>query len=391
MVARRLSSRLDQEACAAPRGSGAPVKRILSLDGGGVRGAVAIAFLEELEQQIAAIEGRPVRLCDWFDLIGGTSTGAIIAGALALGHSASEIRSFYNRLAPRVFKRSYWRILGIQSKFDGANLLDELDMVVGDRTLGSPDIKTRLAIITKRLDTGSPWVLTNNPGSIFWNTPADNSFLGNRHYPLKQLIRASTAAPHYFNPQHITIAEGVEPGLFVDGGITPFNNPSLMLYMVATLPQYGLNFESGADRLQIISIGTGSYRERLSIRQARNTSAYAVAFRALTSQISDAQQQVLALMSWLGHSPTPWVVNSELGDLGGVPGPCPPLFEFLRYDIRLEQDWLKAELGETYSEAAVNALRPMDDPAIIPELYRLASAAAKLQVQGLARRDRRVE
>ena len=60
-------------------------KRILSLDGGGVRGAITIAFLERLEKLIAEIEGKPTLLSDWFDVIGGTSTGAIIAGALALG------------------------------------------------------------------------------------------------------------------------------------------------------------------------------------------------------------------------------------------------------------------------------------------------------------------
>ena len=59
-------------------------KRILSLDGGGVRGATTIAFLDRIEALIEEIEGRPVRLCDWFNLIGGISTGAIIATALAL-------------------------------------------------------------------------------------------------------------------------------------------------------------------------------------------------------------------------------------------------------------------------------------------------------------------
>ena len=68
-------------------------KRILSLDGGGVRGAATIAFLERIEALIEEIEGRPVRLCDWFDMIGGTSTGAIIATALALGYRVSEIRT----------------------------------------------------------------------------------------------------------------------------------------------------------------------------------------------------------------------------------------------------------------------------------------------------------
>ena len=73
-------------------------KRMLSLDGGGVRGAIAIGFLERLESLIQEVEGRPTLLCDWFDFIGGTSTGAIIAGALALGYRAADVRKFY--LAP---------------------------------------------------------------------------------------------------------------------------------------------------------------------------------------------------------------------------------------------------------------------------------------------------
>jgi len=70
-------------------------KRILALDGGGVRGALSIAFLERLEKILTEIEGRPVRLCDWFDLIGGTSTGAIIAAGLASGYSANQMHNFY--------------------------------------------------------------------------------------------------------------------------------------------------------------------------------------------------------------------------------------------------------------------------------------------------------
>jgi uncharacterized protein len=74
-------------------------KRMLSLDGGGVRGAIAIGFLERLESLIEEIEGRPTLLGDWFDFIGGTSTGAIIAGALALGYRAADVR----KLVPGYF------------------------------------------------------------------------------------------------------------------------------------------------------------------------------------------------------------------------------------------------------------------------------------------------
>jgi len=130
-------------------------KRMLSLDGGGVRGAISIGFLERLETIIEQIEGRPTLLCDWFDLIGGTSTGAIIVSALALGYRAADVRKFYHALGPRVFRRSFWRVMGLMSKFDRQNLISELGDILGHRMLGSDDIRTGLAIVAKRLDTGS--------------------------------------------------------------------------------------------------------------------------------------------------------------------------------------------------------------------------------------------
>jgi patatin-like phospholipase/acyl hydrolase len=146
-------------------------KRILSLDGGGVRGAISIGFLEKLEKVVEEIEGKPTRLCDWFDLIGGTSTGAIIAGALAFGYRASEVRKFYETLGPRVFRRSFWRLQGLFSKFDRQNLVEELHGIVGERTLDTDDLHTGLCIVAKRMDTGSCWVIANNPKSKFWDAP----------------------------------------------------------------------------------------------------------------------------------------------------------------------------------------------------------------------------
>ncbi len=80
-------------------------KRILSLDGGGVRGSITVAFLERIEALLSAHGGRPVRLGDHFHLVGGTSTGAIIAGSLALGFRGEQVRKLYTELAPLAFKR----------------------------------------------------------------------------------------------------------------------------------------------------------------------------------------------------------------------------------------------------------------------------------------------
>ncbi|WP_029353852.1 patatin-like phospholipase family protein [Bosea sp. 117] len=355
-------------------------KRILALDGGGVRGAISIAFLERLEAVLDGAAGREVRLCDHFDLIGGTSTGAIIATALALGFRASDIRAFYEELAPRVFYKPFYRLVGLQAKFDSRRLRAELERVIGPRRLDSEDLQTGLAVILKRMDTGSSWIVMNNPRSIFWNTPPDGAFHGNREIALVNLVRASAAAPHYFDPELIEVTPAAPPGLFVDGGLTPHNNPSLMLLMHALLPQYGLNWRTGPEELTVVSIGTGSFRPRLSAAQARRSGAIGLAIASLAAQISDNQNLVLMLMSWLGQGSQDWPVNSEVGSLADTAPPFGHLFRFLRYDIVLDADWLKASLGEEVDAQQVALLRHMDRPANIPLAYRLATKAAARQV-----------
>ena len=364
-------------------------KRILSLDGGGVRGAISIAFLERLEKFIDEIEGKPTLLCDWFDLIGGTSTGAIIAGALALGFRAADVRKFYEVLGPRVFRRPLWRVQGLFSKFDSRNLMAELEKIAGSRTLDTDDLRTGFCLVAKRLDTGSCWVIANNPKSKHWETPADRSFLGNRHYSLNALIRASAAAPYFFYPESISIVSDEPPGLFIDGGLTPHNNPALQLLLYAALPQYGLAWPLGAEELTIVSIGTGYSRPGMSSNGLGFMRPISMAISALEAQITEAQQLVLTLMSWLGESPTAWPINSELGDVTRIAPPFNrPLFRFLRYDIRLQHEWLARELGIDVDPSLVRRYERMDAPENIPAIYTLAARAAELQIKRdqLARR-----
>ena len=286
-------------------------KRILSIDGGGVRGVLALGYLERLERHLAELAGRPVKLCEHFDLIGGTSTGAIIATALALGHTAKEIREFYLRLGPSVFRRPFFRLPGWQAKFDAEALRRQLVGIVGDRKLDTPDLRTGLGIMLKRIDNGSSWILTNNPRSPFWAHPPDGSYIGNRDYSLAQIVRASTAAPHYFDPQEIEIVKGGPAALFVDGGLTPHNDPSLALYLVAVLPGYRLEWAPGADKLTIVSIGTGFTKVHLTETDLRRASAVTIALRALMQQISDNQKLTLTLMSWLGAGGAPLADQSR--------------------------------------------------------------------------------
>ena len=96
-------------------------KRILALDGGGLRGVLTLGMLREIETLLRARHGDDpdFRLCDYFDLIAGTSTGAIIAAALSLGMSVDEVHGHYMRLGQLVFKRSLLRWGALRAKFDG--------------------------------------------------------------------------------------------------------------------------------------------------------------------------------------------------------------------------------------------------------------------------------
>src|SRR5437868_2350669 len=80
-------------------------KRILAFDGGGVRGVISVAFAQRIEKILAEEAKRQVRLCEAFDLIGGTSTGSIIATGLALGETTGDLKRIYHELAPRAFER----------------------------------------------------------------------------------------------------------------------------------------------------------------------------------------------------------------------------------------------------------------------------------------------
>jgi hypothetical protein len=414
--------------CARDRHFFAPgPKRILALDGGGVRGAITVAFLEKIEQVLCDRLRRPVRLADWFDFIGGTSTGALIAGALALGYRASELRRFYTERARLAFKRPFWRIPVLQAKFDRAALQHEIEQVVGARRLDSEDLITGLCVITKRMDTGSPWIVANNPRAPFWDTPPDEAFLGNRHYRLANLVRASTAAPHFFDPEMLSVMEDkrtdslsgmraaarenprlarfvmglvgrlglrrssdgggrafFDPkvdGLFVDGGVTPHNNPSLILFLMSVLKPYNLCWETGPQSLTIVSVGTGTHRPRLDFEKLGFGRFPKLALHALISLMTDAESLVLTQMQWMGECLQPWDINSEIGTVADSGPAGGKMFKFVRYDVRLEQDWMREHLAMNISESELMRLRCMDDPATVPEIYEIGRRAAEMQVK----------
>ena len=239
-------------------------KRILALDGGGIRGILTLQFLQAVETEIKARFGDKTRLCDYFDLIGGTSTGSIIAAGLACGMTVDALQNVYRSIGASVFQPGgLGRLLPellqgtLAPKFPSGPLQAELDRQLGaETTLDSDRILTGLMIMTKRLDTGSPWPLDNGGRGKF---AAQDGALR-----LTEIVRASTAAPTYFAPEKIPIHSrdgSVVDGAFVDGGVTPFNDPALQLLMMAALQGHGLCWPTGKDKLLIVSVGTGQYRE----------------------------------------------------------------------------------------------------------------------------------
>jgi patatin-like phospholipase/acyl hydrolase len=134
-------------------------KRVLALDGGGVKGIITIAFLEKVEAVLRERSGRAdFRLCDYFDLVGGTSVGSILATLIALGYPVTEIKRMFLDWTPQIFRRPWFALRAFSPRFSSYGLKKHAGELLGDRRLETKDLKTGLAIIAKRIDTGSPWV-----------------------------------------------------------------------------------------------------------------------------------------------------------------------------------------------------------------------------------------
>lgn len=318
-------------------------KRILALDGGGVKGVLTLGMLKPLEDELRrrAGGGADFRLSDYYDLIGGTSTGAIIASGLALGLSVDELIELYMRLGPDVFGRSAGDGVFLQSKFESRRLRRALQSVLSAKTLGSQDLKTGLAIHAKRIDTGSAWVVTNHPLGAFYDPPADSDIYPNKRYRLVDLVLASAAAPTFFDEVVIDIEfddkrRPTQKGYFVDGAVSANNNPSLQLFMLALEPSYRFGWKSGADNLMMTSCGTGSRRPSIDGETFSGLPPGIRGVHALKSMIFDTQMQGVMLMQAFSEPRKPWRVNSEIGEMRGACVSGAPLLDYQRMDVLLE-------------------------------------------------------
>lgn len=182
--------------------------RILSIDGGGIKGVFPAAFLTEVEKNL------PKPIYRYFDLVAGTSTGAIIALGLGLGLTAGQITAFYEEHGPSIFPGQLlsapkqWLNRILSSKYSAEPLQKALSAVFEDATLG--ESKVRLLIPSFNVNTGEIHI---------YKTRHHERFRTDFRVPMVDVALATTAAPTYF-PAH----KGAGGALYIDGGLWA-NNP----------------------------------------------------------------------------------------------------------------------------------------------------------------------
>ena len=347
-------------------------KRLLALDGGGIRGLITLGYLAQIEATLRQRHDDPqLVLSDYFDLIGGTSTGSIIATMLSLGTPVGEIRDLYLQLGADAFqlKSSLFGVIGriLGARFDEKPLARLLQQKLGDRTLSSPDFRSGLVIVAKRADTGSVWPVVNLPEHKY----ADF----NKDMKLWELVRGSAAAPTFFKPQVVSDVGAGEAALFVDGAISMHGNPALLLLMVATLQGFGLQWPLGEDKMLLCSAGTGLTLELKTVEDLSRDSNLRMVPVMIRQLINDASELNETLLQWISRSPTAREIDTQIGTLEEDSLAPQPLLTYMRYNIELSVEAL-GRVGIHMSADEADGLAAMADTSNIEELDALGKAAS---------------
>lgn len=366
-------------------------KRILACDGGGILGLISVEILARLEASLRSTSGNPgLVLADYFDFVCGTSTGAVIAACISTGMPMDRIREFYLTSGEQMFdKASVLKRLHYSYNAEplALKLRTELNAALGygpddpPALLGDAGLRTLLMMVMRNHTTDSPWPVSNNPHAKYnQRVKNDGSPRAdcNLDLPLWQLVRASTAAPTFFPPEVVTLARGTPHEyqfVFVDGGVTTYNNPAFLAFQMATAAPYGLSWPTGCDRLLLVSVGTGSAakaRPHLEaddlwlLDHAKNIPA------ALMNAASAGWDMACRLLGDCRYGPP---IDREYGDMVTAPGTTalnatvPKLFTYVRYDPDVTQPGLDA-LGVKAKSANVQQLDSVRHVAEIQHVGR---------------------
>ena len=222
-----------------------PNFRILSFDGGGIRGVLTAVLLDRLLAEYPALlQDRP----DTITMFAGTSTGGILALGMAAGLTPAQIRDLYVTNGKLIFDSSWTRdvveIGGLSgAKYDNVNLKQILKETFG--ALKLKDLKPRVLIASFSLDNQAP-----DPASRTWNPKFFHNFPGadsDGESLLVDVAMSTSAAPTYF-PSY---------GVYVDGGVIA-NNPSMAAVVQALDGRNQAGERATLDGIKLLSVGTGA-------------------------------------------------------------------------------------------------------------------------------------
>jgi patatin-like phospholipase/acyl hydrolase len=291
----------------------------------------------------------------------------------------SEVREFYINQGENMFD-SASLLKQFQYKFEDKNLAQELREKFQEKdgsvaTLGSSLLKTLLLMVMRNATTDSPWPISNNPYARY-NDPSRPDC--NLQLPLWQLIRASTAAPTYFPPEVIEVEKG-EPFVFVDGGITSFNNPAFQLFLMATTKPYKLNWPVGEDKMLLVSVGTGMTPSANKNLKPGEMNLLYNAGAIPSALMFAAQNQQDMLCRIFGKCLEGDIIDQEVGNMIDINAPGgEKLFTYMRYNADLSHEGLSA-LGLTQINPA--DVQKMDAVDKIKELQAVGKAIADQKVK----------
>lgn len=372
-------------------------KKILTCDGGGILGLISVEILTRIEADLRVRLNKPeLVLADWFDFVCGTSTGAIIAACIATGMTMDQIRKFYVCSGEQMFdKASIFKRLHYSYNDEplAEKLRNEFNRALGyskgssPATLGDAGLRTLLMMVLRNHTTDSPWPVSNNPRAMYnqrFNDDGSPRTDCNLDLPLWQLVRASTAAPTFFPPEVVTFAPGTRDEyqfIFVDGGVTTYNNPSFLAFQMATASPYKMNWATGTENLLIVSVGTGTAaRTRPGLKademwlldNAKSIPA------ALMNAASSGWDMACRIVGECRHGAP---IDRELGDLVAAPGSSTwtgaKQFAYVRYDPDVTRDGLSALGLKDIDPARVQL---MDSVRFITGIHRVGEAYAAAHV-----------
>ncbi|USR90890.1 patatin-like phospholipase family protein [Phormidium yuhuli AB48] len=358
-------------------------RRILSIDGGGIRGVVAAEILLEIEKILCHNNTPWSCLADYFDLIGGTSTGSILASAIAMGMKVQDILDLYINHGREIFTPNVFWKRWLFSRYKSQPLEKKLKELFGYKTLESKDLKTFLAIVSKNATTARNYFFINHPDNRYYE---DNQSL-----QLWQLIRASTAAPTFFPPERMTVkTRGKKHNYeFIDGGMSMFNNPSFQLFVESTQPKYRIGWKTGADNLLLVSIGTGFSSNLIPFERAKRHTLLNWAPYAIGTLMEDANVQQNFIMGLIGQTPPDLqrLMDNELENLS-IPscsglqdtsaGTFPSLLTYHRYTTVFSEARFRQLQLDTITPAQVATMDAVDQ---IQTLRDIGQAIAREQVR----------